>query len=83
MQRKLTRRELAAFLTANGYKISANTLDRICVPARNQGPPRAGRWGSRDLYDPEQCLEWAERRAGVDRDVRQRAPRQAQQAEAT
>ena len=25
MQRKLTRRELAAFLTENGYKISANT----------------------------------------------------------
>jgi hypothetical protein len=61
--RKRTRRELALFLTEHGYPISVNTLNRLCQPSVAQGPPVAGRWGSRDLYDDATLLEWAEERA--------------------
>ena len=81
--RKLSRRELAAYLTEHGYPISVHTLNRLCGPAVNQGPQPAGQWGNRHIYDPPTGLEWAERRAGVNRDVRQPTPRQSQQAEAT
>ncbi|HSR76463.1 MAG TPA: hypothetical protein VLN57_07730 [Xanthobacteraceae bacterium] len=63
--RKLTRRELAPFLAEHGYPISINGLNRICGPAVDRGPPVAGRWGTRDLYDPAECLAWAEQRAGI------------------
>jgi hypothetical protein len=63
--RKRTRRELALFLTDNGYPISINTLNRLCQPSVGQGPPTCGRWGSRVLYDDVECLAWAQRRAGI------------------
>ena len=64
-KRKRTRRELALFLTETGYPIGINTLNRLCQPSVGQGPPTCGRWGSRDLYDDAECIDWAERRAGI------------------
>ena len=61
--RKLhTRRELAALLTDNGYPISKSTLDKLCMPSRNEGPPIEGFWGNRALHDPDRGLTWAKKR---------------------
>jgi len=65
---KMTRRELAPFLTSKGFKTSVSKLNRICSPAVNQGPPVVGRWGGSDLYDDETSLEWAEARAAAAKD---------------
>jgi hypothetical protein len=59
--RKRTRRELVPFLLEHGYPTSFNTLNRLA--SLGEGPPVAGRWGSRDLYDDGPVLEWAEERA--------------------
>jgi len=58
----LTRGELAQYLTANGYPISKSTLDKLCAPARKEGPAPAKRWLGRPLYQPEAGLAWAESR---------------------
>ena len=58
----MTRRELAEFLTARGYKISKSTLDKLSMPSRGEGPPAAGFWGNRGLYDPAKALAWAKSR---------------------
>lgn len=58
----LTRRELAAFLTEHGFPISKSTLDKLSMPAINEGPPAAGFWGNRALYDPDRALAWAKKR---------------------
>ena len=57
--RYLTRRELAEYLTQRGFKMSYSTLLRL---AMRNGPPPAGYWGNRALYDPEKALAWAKRR---------------------
>jgi hypothetical protein len=61
-QRYLTRRELADFLTNQGFRISKSTLDKLAMPSRAEGPPHAGYWGCRVLYDPERALAWAKKR---------------------
>jgi hypothetical protein len=58
----LTRAELAEFLTAKGYPISVSTLAKLSMPSRGEGPPKAGFWGNRALYDPERALAWAAKR---------------------
>jgi hypothetical protein len=58
----LTRRELAEFLSENGYPISVSTLAKLAMPSRDEGPPHAGFWGNRALYDPEKGLAWAKKR---------------------
>jgi hypothetical protein len=58
----LTRRELAAFLTERGYPIALQTLHRLCMPVCGEGPPHAGFWGGRALYEPEKALAWAKKR---------------------
>lgn len=58
----LTRSELAEFLSENGYPISVSTLAKLGMPSRNEGPPHAGFWGNRALYDPEKALGWAKKR---------------------
>jgi hypothetical protein len=63
--RKLTRRELPEFLGEHGYQVSLHTLNRLCGPAGNGGPPPAGVWGTRILYDAREALAWAEQRAGI------------------
>jgi hypothetical protein len=58
----LTRRELAEFLSGNGFPISASTLDKLAMSSRSEGPPAAGFWGNRALYDPNKALAWAKDR---------------------
>jgi hypothetical protein len=58
----LTRHELADFLSSNGFPISASTLAKLSMPSRAEGPPHAGFWGNRALYDPEKALRWAKNR---------------------
>jgi hypothetical protein len=60
--RYLTRRELAVFLTERGFPISKSTLDKLAMPSRDEGPPHAGFWGNRALYDPDKSLAWARKR---------------------
>jgi hypothetical protein len=67
IERYLTRRELAEFLTERGFPISKSTLDKLAMPCRNEGPPQVGFWGNRALYDPEKALTWAKRRFRTNR----------------
>jgi hypothetical protein len=61
IDRYLTRREVAQFLTEHGYPIGKSTIDKMSMPSRSSddGPPPAGFWGNRALYDPKQVLAWA------------------------
>jgi len=61
-ERYLTRGELAEFLTKHGFPISKSTLDKLAMPGRAEGPPHAGYWGTRVLYDPDHALSWARKR---------------------
>jgi hypothetical protein len=63
-ERYLTRREIAQFLTEQGYPIGKSTIDRLSMPSRGSadGPPPAGFWGNRVLYDPNKALAWAKDR---------------------
>ena len=58
----LTRRQLAQFLTEEGYPTSLSTLAKLTMPSRGEGPPCAGMWGNRALYDPTKALRWARSR---------------------
>jgi hypothetical protein len=58
----LTRRQLAAFLSQRGFPISKSTLDKLAMPSRGEGPPAAGFWSNRALYDPSEALAWAKSR---------------------
>jgi hypothetical protein len=60
---KLTRRQLAEFLTEHGYKTSIHLLNRLCQPSIGLGPPAVGRWGPSDIYEGAEALTWAEARA--------------------
>jgi len=60
MKPKLTRRELAEFLTANGYPISYATLETY--HSLGTGPQVAGYFGVRPLDEPETGLRWAQGR---------------------
>ena len=59
-EKRLTRQELAEFLSARGFKISRSTLAKLAM--RQEGPPPDGRWGTRLLYRPSIALRWAEAR---------------------
>lgn len=61
-KRYLTRGEVAEFLTGHGYPIAKSTLDKLCAPARGEGPLPAKHWLGRPLYEPSTCLAWAEAR---------------------
>jgi hypothetical protein len=58
----MTRSELRVFLNSEGFPIGASTLDKLCMPSRNEGPEVEAWWGDRPLYNPERGLEWARRR---------------------
>jgi hypothetical protein len=64
VDRYLTRRELAEYLTEHGFPIGRSTIDKLAMPSRgsNDGPPAAGFWGNRALYDPDTALAWARSR---------------------
>jgi len=58
----MTRRQIAAYLREHGVPVGDSTLDKLCMPTVNEGPPVAAWWGRRPLYDPEEALAWAESR---------------------
>lgn len=58
----LTRSELGVFLRGRGFPIGESTLDKLCAPARCEGPPVAKYWGKRPLYTPAEALAWARAR---------------------
>jgi hypothetical protein len=58
----LTRRQLVPFLNENGFPIGRGTINRLCSPAYNDGPPIEAWWGNRSLYHPARALEWARAR---------------------
>jgi hypothetical protein len=53
----LTRKQLLAFLNAEGIPIGKSTLDKLC--ALGQGPPVAAWWGRQALHRPAESLAWA------------------------
>ena len=58
----LTRRQLVGYLNDNGFPIGRGTLNRLCSPAYDDGPPVAGWWGNRPVYEPARAIEWARAR---------------------
>jgi hypothetical protein len=55
-----TRKQLLAAINDDGIPMGKSTLDRYCMPSINGGgPPVAGWWGRRPLYDLEKGLAWA------------------------
>lgn len=62
----LTRDELHELLRRHGFPIGRGTLDKMCAPSRNEGPPIAALWpykrNPRPLYDPTAALAWARAR---------------------
>jgi hypothetical protein len=63
--RHRTRRELAEYLSANGYDISIHSLNRLCAPSCGEGPPLVGVWGGKGFYEVGRALAWARSRFGT------------------
>jgi hypothetical protein len=61
-KRRLTRKQVGEFLRDHGFPIGNGTLNRICSPKQGKGPPVAGWWNGRPLYDADAVLAWAEAR---------------------
>jgi hypothetical protein len=58
----LTREELRQYINSEGIPLGASTLDKLCMPSRNEGPEVECFWGNRPLYNPERGLQWARSR---------------------
>jgi hypothetical protein len=58
----MTRRQIVQHLRDQGFPIGLSTLNKLCAPAINTGPPIAGWFGRTPLYDPPVALEWAKAR---------------------
>jgi hypothetical protein len=58
-----TRKELAEYLSQNGFPISYQQLTFLSMPSAFQGPPVAYWWGPRAIHDFDAALEWARARA--------------------
>jgi hypothetical protein len=58
----MTRRQIGAYLRANGFPIGDGTLMKLCAPARGEGPPVSAWLGNRALHDPDAALAWARSR---------------------
>jgi hypothetical protein len=79
----MTLRQLAEYLTGEGYPTSHSTLKKVTMPSRGDaGPPSEGFYGKVKLYDPDKGLAWARARLsatptpfGVDRRHDELAPR--------
>jgi hypothetical protein len=54
-----TRQQLLDHLHANGIPIGKSTLDKMCAPSVDLGPPVADWFGSRPLYDFDEAIGWA------------------------
>jgi hypothetical protein len=61
-EKLLTLRQLAKFLTEQGYPTGHGTLAKLVMPSCGLGPPKAARWGNKDLYSPSRALRWAKDR---------------------
>lgn len=55
----MQRRQIADFLTEQGYRIAPSTLAKLAVIG---GGPAFRKFGSRPIYDPDESLEWARSR---------------------
>jgi len=75
-QRRMTRKQLAEFLRQNGHPYGDSTLDKLCMPSVNQGPPIDPWLGRRPLYEPSAGLAWAETRLRPEKPTRM--PRRGQ-----
>jgi hypothetical protein len=60
MKRRLIRAELVKELNERGYPLSMATMNKLCSPLVNKGPPVDSWWGQRPLYDLDQGIAWAE-----------------------
>ena len=58
----MTRRQLAAWLSAQGYPLSYSTITKMCSPAISSGPPVDCWWGRLPMHRPSVALEWARAR---------------------
>jgi len=58
----LTREELRQCINDQGIPLGASTLEKLCMPSRNEGPEVEAWLGQRPLYNPERGLEWARSR---------------------
>jgi hypothetical protein len=62
----MTREQARVFLVQQGFPIGKSTFDKLCSPAKGEGPPVAVVWpgqsGSRPLYQATAVLEWARSR---------------------
>ena len=58
--RKLNRKEAAAFLTARGYRTAPATLAKLACTG---GGPAFISYGKTPLYEPSQLLAWAQARS--------------------
>jgi hypothetical protein len=56
----MTLRQLDAHLNASGYPGSYRYLQKLIWLGK--GPPAAGRYGQRYMYDPDRGIEWAKSR---------------------
>jgi hypothetical protein len=62
-ERYLMLKDIPAFLyEQRGIRISLSTLEKLCAPACNEGPPVASYWGRRPLRRPDDVLAWADSR---------------------
>jgi hypothetical protein len=80
-QLRHSRDQLGRKLRELGYPISDSLLDKLCAPSVGQGPPVAGWWGRRPLYDLDDAIAWAESRLSpVAPEPRRRMPMRSQVA---
>jgi hypothetical protein len=66
-QRLGTRRQLVAYLNAEGYPYSLSTLNKLCSDAIGGGPQPFAWQGRRPLYDIDAGIEWAKARLSTKR----------------
>ena len=56
----LMRKQAAEFIPRHFAPMSFSRLEKLCMAG--EGPPVAGWWGRRPLYEPVALLEWARSR---------------------
>jgi hypothetical protein len=66
---RLTRRQAAQYLAANGYPITERYFEKLCVPGSDLGPKIDCWFGNRALYLPADLISWAQARCRPGRGV--------------
>jgi hypothetical protein len=62
-ERLLLMQDIPAFIyEQRGVRISLSSLEKLCAPSVNEGPPVALYWGRRPLRRPADVLAWVDRR---------------------